>query len=90
MPMTDTGIRMIVNGKSRQLDSDPGRTLLSALREDLGLTGTKDGCSQGDCGACVVLVDGQLIENLHVANAKRLVAQAEAIEALEGSAAAGG
>jgi aerobic-type carbon monoxide dehydrogenase small subunit (CoxS/CutS family) len=59
MPMTDTGIQMMVNGRPRQLDSDPSRTLLSVLREDLGLTGTKDGCSQGDCGACVVLVDGQ-------------------------------
>jgi carbon-monoxide dehydrogenase small subunit len=66
MPMTDTGIRMIVNGKPRQLNSDPSRTLLSVLREDLGLTGTKDGCSQGDCGACVVLVDGQPVNSCMV------------------------
>jgi len=66
MPMTDTGNQMIVNGKPRQLDSDPSRTLLSVLREDLGLTGTKDGCSQGDCGACVVLVDGQPVNSCMV------------------------
>jgi len=64
--MTDTGNQMIVNGKPRQLDSDPSRTLLSVLREDLGLTGTKDGCSQGDCGACVVLVDGQPVNSCMV------------------------
>jgi len=64
--MTDTGIRMIVNGKPRQLNSDPSRTLLSVLREDLGLTGAKDGCSQGDCGACVVLVDGQPVNSCMV------------------------
>jgi len=64
--MTDTGNQMIVNGKPRQLDSDPSRTLLSVLREDLGLTGAKDGCSQGDCGACVVLVDGQPVNSCMV------------------------
>ena len=64
--MTDTGTQMMVNGKPRQLDSDPSRTLLSVLREDLGLTGTKDGCSQGDCGACVVLLDGQPVNSCMV------------------------
>lgn len=48
-----------VNGTRRPIDADPGRTLLSVLREDLDLTGTKYGCGEGQCAACTVLVDGQ-------------------------------
>lgn len=64
--MNETGIQMNVNGTDRWVNSDPGRTLLSVLREDLGLTGSKDGCSSGDCGACVVLVDGQAVNSCMV------------------------
>jgi aerobic-type carbon monoxide dehydrogenase small subunit (CoxS/CutS family) len=48
-----------VNGTRRPIDADPGRTLLTVLREDLDLTGTKYGCGEGQCAACTVLVDGQ-------------------------------
>ena len=48
-----------VNGTRRRIDADAGRTLLSVLREDLDLTGTKYGCGEGQCGACTVLLDGQ-------------------------------
>ena len=48
-----------VNGTRRRIDVDAGRTLLSVLREDLDLTGTKYGCGEGQCAACTVLVDGQ-------------------------------
>lgn len=64
--MNKDGIQLNVNGAERQVNPDPGRTLLSVLREDLGLTGSKDGCSQGDCGACVVLVDGQAVNSCMV------------------------
>ena len=47
-----------VNGKRRKIDADPERTLLSVLREDLDLTGTKYGCGEGQCAACTVLIDG--------------------------------
>ena len=57
--MADMDIRMTVNGSVQQLKAGAGRTLLSLLREEAGLTGTKDGCSSGDCGACVVILDGQ-------------------------------
>jgi aerobic-type carbon monoxide dehydrogenase small subunit (CoxS/CutS family) len=47
-----------VNGAMRRLDADPDRSLLSVLRDDLDLTGSKYGCGEGKCGACTVLVDG--------------------------------
>jgi xanthine dehydrogenase YagT iron-sulfur-binding subunit len=49
---------IVVNGEPRTLEVDPRTTLLDALRERLGLTGTKKGCDQGHCGACTVLVNG--------------------------------
>ena len=48
-----------VNGASRRIDADADRTLLSVLRDDLDLTGTKYGCGEGQCAACTVLIDGQ-------------------------------
>lgn len=48
-----------VNGQVHELDVEPYRTLLSVLRDELDLTGTKYGCGEGLCGACTVLVDGQ-------------------------------
>ena len=47
-----------VNGSRRHVDADPDRTLLSVLRDDLDLTGTKYGCGEGQCAACTVLIDG--------------------------------
>lgn len=50
---------LLVNGTTRHLDVDPDRSLLSVLREDLQMMGTKYGCGEGQCGACMVLVDGR-------------------------------
>jgi len=47
-----------VNGATRPVDADPERSLLSVLRDDLQLTGSKYGCGEGKCGACTVLIDG--------------------------------
>jgi len=47
-----------VNGQSRRLNLHPMKRLLDVLREDLQLTGTKEGCGEGECGACTVLLDG--------------------------------
>ncbi len=48
-----------VNGKMQSLKIDPSKTLLEVLRKDLGLTGVKEACDSGGCGACTVLMDGQ-------------------------------
>jgi carbon-monoxide dehydrogenase small subunit len=61
--MTDIEIKFNVNGIPKTIKTTPYRTLLQVLRDDLGLTGTKDGCSQGDCGACVVVMDKQAVNS---------------------------
>jgi carbon-monoxide dehydrogenase small subunit len=60
--MTHT-IRMQVNGKDYTVDVPSQRLLIDCLRYDLGLTGTKEGCSVGVCGACTVLMDGALVSS---------------------------
>ena len=52
-------VRLIINGNEHTVDEPSGRTLLDALREDLHLAGAKYGCSEGQCGACTVLLDGK-------------------------------
>jgi carbon-monoxide dehydrogenase small subunit len=52
-------IELNVNGKMYEITVDPRRTLLEVLREQLGLTGTKEGCDLGQCGTCTILIDGR-------------------------------
>ena len=54
---------LTINGKQRRLDVPPMRRLLDVLREDCGLTGTKEGCGEGECGACTVLVNGVAVDS---------------------------
>ncbi|AZO00728.1 (2Fe-2S)-binding protein [Mesorhizobium sp. M9A.F.Ca.ET.002.03.1.2] len=56
-----TPIHLTINGHRHELQVEPRVTLLDALRDHLGLTGTKKGCDQGQCGACTVHVDGQRV-----------------------------
>ena len=78
-------LEFYVNGKPVSIVAEPDRRLLDILREDLGLTGTKDGCGEGECGACTVLLEGKsanacLVMAIHLAG-KRVVT----IEGLEAS-----
>lgn len=70
-----------VNGEPRELLVDGYKTLLEVLREDLQLTGTKHGCELGECGACAVLLDGQLVLSCLVAAVE---CQGRAVETVEG------
>jgi carbon-monoxide dehydrogenase small subunit len=80
--MTHT-IRMQVNGKDYSVDVSSQRLLIDCLRYDLGLTGTKEGCSVGVCGACTVVMDGALISScLTLA----VLADGKAITTVEGLA----
>lgn len=60
-PTPTTRVRLLVNAATYQVDIEPRRTLLDALRSDLQLTGAKFGCGMGNCGACTVLVDGEAV-----------------------------
>lgn len=56
-------ITLQINGQKHALDVPPIRRLLDVLREDLHLTGTKEGCGEGECGACAVLLNGELVNS---------------------------
>ena len=56
-------LNFTVNGKPVTLETEPDRRLLDILREDLHLTGTKEGCAEGECGACTVLLDGEAVHS---------------------------
>ena len=60
--MTDT-IIFVLNGQSQSWHGNPLRRLLDVLRNDYGLTGVKEGCGEGECGACAVLLDGALVNS---------------------------
>jgi xanthine dehydrogenase YagT iron-sulfur-binding subunit len=76
-------ILLRVNGAERALEVESRRTLLDALREDLGLTGAKPGCEMGNCGACTVLLDGEAI---YSCLALAVACQGQTITTIEGLA----
>jgi len=75
---------VIVNGKRRKLTVHPLKRLLDVLREDLELTGTKEGCGEGECGACTVLIDGVAVNSCLVPAAHADGARVITIEGLNG------
>jgi carbon-monoxide dehydrogenase small subunit len=75
-----------INGESVEFLCDGSQTLVSALRDVVGLTGTKEGCSTGDCGACSVLLDGRLVPSCLVLAAE---AQGRSLTTIEGIAQQG-
>lgn len=56
-------MKLTVNGKTRTIAAHPMKRLLDVIREDCGLTGTKEGCGEGECGACTVLIDGVPVDS---------------------------
>ena len=63
-------ITIEINGEARAVECSPWKRLLDVLREDVQLTGTKEGCGEGECGACSVLLDGEVVNSCLVAAAQ--------------------
>lgn len=76
-------IDLTINGETRSCVVRPGDTLLRTLRENLGLTGTKMGCENGDCGACTVMVDGAAIKSCYTLTLDVLGKEITTIEGLK-------
>jgi aerobic carbon-monoxide dehydrogenase small subunit len=81
--MTQIHVTTTVNGDEVEFLADPRETLLDCLRDKLGMTGAKEGCGTGDCGACSVTVDGRLVCSCLVLGVE---AQGKTIETVEGIA----
>ena len=80
-------ITTIINGEKREILCQPYQTLLEVLRDELKLTGTKEGCSNGNCGACNVILDGLLVDSCLVLAAE---ADGKILETIEGLSTADG
>jgi xanthine dehydrogenase YagT iron-sulfur-binding subunit len=76
-------VKMTVNGRVRAMTIEPRMTLVEALREELGLTGTKKGCDRGECGACTVHIDGRRVLSCMTLAAMQEGKQVTTIEGLE-------
>ena len=76
---------IVLNGTPRTVAAHPMRRLLDVLREECGLTGTKEGCGEGECGACTVLVNGLPVVSCLVPFGQCAGAQIETIEGLGGA-----
>ena len=81
--MAKQHITATINGEEAEYLCEPQETLLDALRDQIGLTGTKEGCSSGDCGACSVMLDGRLVCSCLVLGAE---AEGKTVETIEGMA----
>ncbi|HZC73223.1 MAG TPA: (2Fe-2S)-binding protein [Jatrophihabitans sp.] len=79
-------VTLTVNGRPYERDVDEHHTLLSLLRDGLGLTGTKEGCAAGECGACTVFLNGETVNSCMVLAAE---ADGATVQTVEGEAAGG-
>ncbi|HEY4945663.1 MAG TPA: (2Fe-2S)-binding protein [Candidatus Limnocylindrales bacterium] len=80
----DMQVRVNVNGEWREADVWPGASLMSMLRDDLGLWGTKNGCEQGECGSCSVWLDGEVVCSCLVLAAQADGRRVATVESLAG------
>ena len=78
-------MKLTVNGESREVPSSAASRLIDVLREELGLTGTKEGCGEGECGACTVLIDGEPVCSCIVPLSQVADADVTTIEGLNGT-----
>ena len=81
--MESKKIQFVLNGKAYELKVSPWRTLLEMIREDLQLTGTKEGCGQGECGSCTVIMGGRTVNSCLIL---ALEADGQEITTIEGLA----
>jgi len=84
-----TAYRFLVNGEPTEVDAPGMRRLLDVLREDLGLTGTKEACGEGECGACTVLLDGAVVDSCLVPICQVDGSQVRTVEGLAAGAPIG-
>jgi carbon-monoxide dehydrogenase small subunit len=77
-------LALTVNGRRHELEAYPMARLLDVLRDDLGLTGTKEGCGEGECGACSVLMNGEVVNSCLVPAIQAQGAELRTIEGLAG------
>jgi len=84
--MTTMPITITVNGQRLTFDAPPHYTLLEVLRDSLGLTGTKECCAEGECGACTVVLNGEAVDSCLVLGVE---ADGASVETIEGLAAGG-
>ena len=77
-------MKFVLNGQSTEVVVHPAARLIDVLREQLGLTGTKEGCGEGECGACTVLVDGEPVCSCIIPVAQVAGAEVTTIEGLGG------
>jgi aerobic carbon-monoxide dehydrogenase small subunit len=80
-----SSVRLRVNGAEKVVETHPLKRLLDVLREDLGLTGTKEGCGEGECGACTVLIDGEAVVSCLIPVGQAEGCEITTIEALRGA-----
>lgn len=81
--MTKTHVTTSINGEAVEFLCEPGDTLLSVLRNELQMTGTKEGCGSGDCGACSVTVNGRLVCSCLVLGVEAEGAEIGTVEGIE-------
>ena len=77
-------VSLTINGEPYELDLEPRRLLVHAIREDAGLTGTHIGCDTGNCGACTVLLDGKSVKSCMMLAVQAGGARIETVESLAG------